>query len=641
LLVGCEATPRFDWHEQLAPSGACWDVNLADGVEEESNNELHALFDCLNQSGSIEPLAGLDSAWDATTRNGNTVGADLAATVNALPIFGIQMLGWAHDLLELYQDEDIPFDMTLQLLVESLYGTSYTIIEQDLNLLAASNLDNGLVRPLLPVVQLTASNLLDDGIEPLHVIADGMNDEAMTQSICLVVGMHDSSTAEVSELSDSLLWDLGQAIDNTQDSSNDMWADASGDSFRDLAEALFVNTGSDGQTFFPTIQPFVTAILDDDTLSHRMERHIEDNFDAGHLAQFPLQLRYLTNIDADGEMLAEGQTSALATLIRLLSAGNQEIDCSLDLWITNLEFSLGNLSVAILEALAEQDPDSVASGVELLGGIVDGALTQAILLEVADSGVCPAITSQMVEDLRVIDRLSDTELGDFTTVLIDFLGAFSDSGGDDHIADLVDILDAAHIEDLVAPVEELLRDIGNTHIAQDIVQVLDLLTDDDAALNTGRCPEGTAPLDFAGLWSILRDVLSDGDGEAALSQIDPILTTVVAQPGSWEVLHNLGQWLQTDGSTVHSTFELLAQWTVADVEIEMSATFAEIVTDENLVHPALRITENDTFIDALMAAELTNEGPIPFLARLIVGDTLASLLLTIDLLVGASQANDG
>ena len=94
------------------------------------------------------------------------------------------------------------------------------------------------------------------------------------------------------------------------------------------------------------------------------------------------------------------------------------------------------------------------------------------------------------------------------------MGAFSDSGGDDHIADLVDILDAAHIEDLVAPVEELLRDIGNTHIAQDIVQVLDLLTDDDAALNTGRCPEGTAPLDFAGLWSILRDVLSDGDGEA-------------------------------------------------------------------------------------------------------------------------------
>ncbi|MBU58598.1 MAG: hypothetical protein CL543_06935, partial [Alcanivorax sp.] len=51
-----------------------------------------------------------------------------------------------------------------------------------------------------------------------------LRDEAAVEGICLVVGMHDSPDEEISDLSDSLLFDLGQAIENTNDSSNDMWA---------------------------------------------------------------------------------------------------------------------------------------------------------------------------------------------------------------------------------------------------------------------------------------------------------------------------------------------------------------------------------------------------------------------------------
>ena len=59
LMVGCGGnTSPPSWTDQVSPSGPCWEVNLTDGLDESSTDELHGLFDCLNQGGNLDPFAG-------------------------------------------------------------------------------------------------------------------------------------------------------------------------------------------------------------------------------------------------------------------------------------------------------------------------------------------------------------------------------------------------------------------------------------------------------------------------------------------------------------------------------------------------------------------------------------------------------
>ena len=71
LMVGCGAASAPEsWTEQVSPSGPCWEVNLTDGLDESSTDELHGLFDCLNQGGNLAPFSGVVDAMDATSRSG-------------------------------------------------------------------------------------------------------------------------------------------------------------------------------------------------------------------------------------------------------------------------------------------------------------------------------------------------------------------------------------------------------------------------------------------------------------------------------------------------------------------------------------------------------------------------------------------
>ena len=75
----------------------------------------------------------------------------------------------------------------------------------------------------------------------------------------------------------------------------------------------------------------------------------------GRLDTLPAQLQHLVNVDRTGGPIPRGTRSnevdtALHALVRLLSATNQPMECSLDIIVTTVDVNLGNLAVGV------QDP---------------------------------------------------------------------------------------------------------------------------------------------------------------------------------------------------------------------------------------------------------------------------------------------
>ena len=105
LLAGCSLGPaETHWSSKLTPAGPCWEVNLVDGVDETSTEELHDLFACLNRSGNLEALTSIDQAMDAHDRNNEPVGHAVAKLTNALPTSGYDLLGLAGKALQLFDE---------------------------------------------------------------------------------------------------------------------------------------------------------------------------------------------------------------------------------------------------------------------------------------------------------------------------------------------------------------------------------------------------------------------------------------------------------------------------------------------------------------------------------------------------------
>jgi hypothetical protein len=413
-----------------------------------------------------------------------------------------------------------------------------------------------------------------------------------------------------------------------QDTSNDMGG--SGNSLRDLLTTAFASDGSGPMAAEQLAGP-LELILSDDSLASRLEDTLRASHDAGHLGPLPLQLQHLAQVDRAGGPLSMGETSALHGLIRLLSAGNSPMVCSIDLWVTKIEFNLGNLSQSILEGIAQQDPANMASGVDLLGDLVGAGLSQAIMETIAASGLCPTLTSEMVGDLQSIDRLGDPAVGDLTYVLITLLQAMEGSQatptGHNRIPELVDTLDLTHRTGLVPPVEGLLRDIGDSAFVGSVIELVPHVFD-PRALETDLCTAG--PADWDDLRMASLGILGAGEAAEALR---PVFTAITQDDGTWTATTNLAGLLVHPEAHSAQALELIARTVEATQAArtpvdggEALGKLADWVADADIRGAALRMLESQEMATALGTSTADVEGPLPFSTRLILDGTLPDLL---------------
>jgi len=635
LLSACTLPQDQSWAEQLSAEGPCWRVDLLDGLDESSTDELHDLYDCISQRGAFAPLRPVVDSLDATGRAGVPLGVDLAGLVNQLPTIGVDVWSLAGAGLDLLRAPERPLDMLLQVGVELIYGRPYDTVATSVDLAAAAELQQGVIAPMLPVLAGGASTVLDTGDVLPSLLADVVDDPALADLTCTVAGMDQSLDADVADLADRIIPDLGDGLLRATDASNDRWAGASGNSLRDLLDVALVQRGGDGDTLLVAGRDDLLAIIDDALVVANLRQTLQAAQDARQLALLPSQLQYLVTVDVDGGSLTAGEDSALTALLRLLDSANTDVDCSVDLVVIQFDFSLGNLSVALLSLLADQDPEAAASGIDLLGDLLGLGLTESTLDLVADSGLCPVIDQQLVSDLQSIDRLSDPPVYD---LLVNLLRVLDDlrSGQEDRLPATVDLISTLVQRGAVPPLEELARDIGGAALAADLVEALGLLLD-PTALQVDACPTDSHPLDLEGALGLVRAAVQDRAGGAPLDTLQPLLDRVLGDDATWTAVANLGALARAADSRLQGLLPLVVSLLQVDPDLELTAQLAAIFADPTLAGPALRVVEDPGLAAALADTPPTSDGPLPWAGRAVVDGTVGALLATLDLVLDTLQ----
>jgi hypothetical protein len=443
-------------------------------------------------------------------------------------------------------------------------------------------------------------------------------------------GLANSDDPRVSVPAKEILPELGGLILATRSPGNDRDGRASGDSLRDLVETLTLGTAIDD------ISPSATAILADERVRPDLVDHVGQWQADGHLDDIDRELSWMVSVDVDGDTLGSGEPTGLHALIRLLHDTNQPMHCSFDLWVTNLDVDLGNMAVTILDTLAGADPDTLRSGIGILGGILDWNISQSILDDVADSGVCPVLTSQVVHDLRAIDLIQHDEMNDTLAVFLDALAVLKGRGGNEsRIPELADLATGLEDANVVWSLEEVLRDVDGEPAVGTIVELVPVLID-PGAYGVRAGDEPAADLDD--MLGLMVWVFEDGDdGRTGWERSRDLLRPVVREEGTWRAVGAFAGVVTQDGSSTAGLFDLLGPTLAADPDLVTLDQLGPLLREESLARPVLRILETPAVIDSAFATDPVDgeDPPIGFIGRLIADGTVDEALRTIDIVVDA------
>ena len=638
LLAGCQlglAEPH--WSDQLIPGGVCREVNLVDGLDDQSTDELHALFACLNRTGNLEPLAELDAVMDTHSRTDVPIGITVVKLSNRLPASGFDVFGLAGKGLQALQQHDVEVETALHIVVEALYGRPYARVVETVDLRAQSELDLGLVRPALPLVSDLAQTLLDDGDAIPDLVLEVLDSDRVDDATCTLAALFDAEDPELQAVSDQMLPTLGEALDASVSADNDLWSGASGNSARDLMDALLFETGAADETTLEALTPSALVLLSDLELRDRIAVGLALAEARGQLDHLPTQVLHLISVNVDGQPLLPGQDSALYAGIRMLYRGDMDLVCT----FLGFHINLGNLSETVIELMATEGIDSISDLVGFLGNVLDLPLTDLLLDAIADQGYCPPIDHEFLEDLRIIERFHDEEVQALLPMTMEFLTAIHPDRGISRVPELLTLLSIAYERGAVPPLEEAVRDLAPTQLAADAMTLLPFILE-PASLVVDSCPSGSEPLDFDTLWAVAHDTLDTRDsGQTALQTLEPLLRTTVEHPATWVTLAHAASLAQEPTAEVQALPGLLVQGLSAIEDgSEARSDVAKLLGDEALREPVLALLESEPLLDSLGRADPDTEGPLPFIARLVTSEAVTVMLQTVDLVLDSLRGSD-
>jgi hypothetical protein len=638
LLAGCRlgmAEPH--WTDQLDPGGVCRQVNLLDGLDETDTAELHALFACLNRTGNLEPLAGMDAAMEAHSRTDEPIGLTVIKLSNRLPASGFDVFGLAGKALQALQGRGDEAELILRMTVEAMYGRSYTTVAESVTLNSPEELDRGLIRPALPLVSALAQTMLDDGDDIPDLMVSMLESDRVDAATCTLAALLDADDPELAAVADHLLVAIGASIEAATQTDNDLWPEASGNSIRDLGAAVLSPAGPSGQDAVEALTPDLLVLLGDIEFRDRIAVGLSLAEARDQLDHLPTQLAHLMSVDVDGYPLVAGRDSALHAGIRMLHSGNTTVVCT----FLGFDVSLFNLSETVIELLAEEGMDDITSLVDFLGSVLDLPLTELLLDQIASRGYCPPIDEQFLEDIKVLERFHDDEVQALLPMVQEFLNAVHPSRGTSRVPELLSILSIVYQRDLVPPLEEAVRDQASTQLAADAMTLLPHILNPET-LVVDACPDGSEPLDFDTLWAIGSDALQVGqNGQTALQTMNPLLRVILEHPATWQTLDQAAALAQDTGAEIQH----LPALTIAGLEAvedtdEARSMLVTLLDDEQLRDPVLALAESQTLMDAVGSAGGEEEGPLPFAARLITSEAVTVMLQTVNMVLDSLGGSD-
>ena len=620
VFVGCTLLPTSGdhWYETLEPDSPCYRVNLLNGLDEASTAEVDDLFDCLNHHQHLVSLQATKDSLNIGSRTSDPGAIELARAVNAIEL---DLGALVETSLGLLDDRDIPADTLLDISLELLYGSPATEVRNsNFGLDSPTQLELGLVMPLEDLVPATAATLLDEDLISVTWAAELLELEETRNWL-----LFGNEVIEAG-LTEDWLWHTGKLVAASQNGANDRWPKASGDSIRDLVDAILA--GPD--PLLVEIEPEVNGILSDATARRQLPSVLQSLHDQGHLQQLPMELSWMVSVDVHGESLSSTETSALASFIRLLANTNEPMACSLDLWITSLEVDLGNVAITVLEILADANPDVAQTSFGLLGDLLGWGFSEWALDEIAASGVCPTLTPQVMEDLQVIDVLYEPEAYSVLSTFIELMNWLK-YAKTNQLYNFADLATDLHEADGVPPAEELIRDAGTQPLMGDLIEFLPVLID------PAEAGIGTPTVEFDDLVDLILGAVDPSDGWV---QAENLVTTLRESEASWDLVHRSGALLEHDEAALGELLEVIPSLVALDPELAFLDSVSAQLRNEDLIRPALRLAEIPNLTERLLSSTSSEDGheaPRTFMARLIVDGTVDELLRIMDHLLDQAQ----
>ncbi len=631
MLAGC-APAEPPWYRGLAPDSPCYRVDLADGLDETSTVEVRDTFACLDHHGHLAALRPTVDALEAhAPASGVPAGVELARSLNALPRAGVDVVTLLESGLSLVQGDPEAGTHAQDLLLELAYGTRATLVRrEDFDLTDPARLEAGPLAAAAPAVPGVARAVLDDDLAATDQLADVLEDPSTHRWLRTIDGWVTTPDPRVEAPVDRLLPGLGGLVLAARSPGNDRWAGASGDSLRDLVDVATAGTPD----LVDRSAPALARVLDDPVVQEALPDLLVDLHRAGHLQVTAAQATWLAQVDVEGGRLDPGEDSALTALLRLLASTNRPLRCELDVVVTTLDVDLGNLAVALLEILADQDPDAVQGAAALLGEVL-GYGGDQVLEALATTGACPAFTPQVARDLRSLDRLSEPQARGLTHTLIGLVRVLRD-GRENHVVDLVDTVEVAWDHGAVPPLEEVLRDTGEARVIEDLVALVPVMDD---PLRYGVTARGAPAATLSDLlrqarWLVAVD---PEDGRTGWARIEPLLAPALSEDGTFRALGRAAEVMAAPGSALGRAQDLLPPLLDADPDLALLTALAPALRDRQVVAPALRLAETPGVTDAVLAARPAGadqtEVPLAFAGRLIRTGALDDLLATVRLVL--------
>lgn len=636
LLAACGGpTNEPHWSDQLVPDSPCYRVDLLDGLDESSTDELRAAYECVNLHGHVAPFGpAVDALETASTRDGRPAGLDLAAAVNHLGEVDVDPFAIAGLLVDALRDPEIDPVVFVDVGIELIHGRPAPDVRA--GAVPPGDLTASLLTPLGPALVPAITVLLDDQLDAVAWLGGVLRDPETDRWLRTITAYLESDDAAVTAPLDRALPNLGRAIGAAASPGNDRWWGASGHSLRDAADVLLVR---DVDPVLQVMSPHLAPLVADAAAMQALEDELVRLHDLGALQATPGQLAWMVGVDQHGDPLTDpSEPSALFRFMRLLSSANRPMDCTIDLWITSIDWSFGNLAVAVLEILADLDPDTAQGTVEIVALLTDNVAADWMLHEAVDLGVCPALTHDLVDDLVAVDVLTRPEADDLLEVVVGLLRVAKDGGSSNHVPDLVNALASAHDVGATEPVEELFRDVGDLPLIADVVALLPVLADPAGWGITAAGGEPTDLADFLDLvgWVFTVDPES---GRTGLERFHPLLRAVMAQDGTWTALDRAGGLLRQEGTALSRLLDLLPAMLALDPELDLVHQLGAALDHPAVSAPLLRTLEAPGVVDALFAdAPDDAEPPLGFVGRLLADGTFDDVLAVVDLVLGPPDA---
>ncbi len=641
LLVVATACGNPDrgsnWRDQLHADSPCFNVNLLDGLDEDSTREVRDLFDCANYHGHLEPLAPMVRSQDANTRDGVNPGIELARTVNAMPEVDVDPFAIAGLLMNALQVEDRPIDEFLDISLELIYGDRAANVRTgEIPLTSAEHLRGGVLVPLGPILPRATGALLDDDLAAANWFGDLIAHAETKRWIRTFEAYVTSEDPKISAPLSGIIGHLGEAIDAAQSPENDRWPlQSSGDSLRDLLDLFFLQE----DPILAQISDEAAIIVSDETFRESLQPALVSLHDKGHLQELPEQMLWMASVDVNEQPLRPAELSALYRFLRLLSAANQPIDCELDFLIAQLEFSFPNLSVAILELIAEMDPDAVQGAVGIASALTDNLVAEWMLHEAVDLQICPDLTHEVVDDMRAMDVLTGPEAYSLLYAVVEILDVMKNGSDTNQIPVVADLLDQVHVAGGTKVLEELVIDLGDHSVMVDVFDLIPALSDPERYGITAGADKPVELQDAIGLleWAFVVD---EEKGQTGLEQMRPLLTALLEPDETWVALDKAGLLMADDQTQIHHLMDIIPPLLQIDPELEILDELGPLLGYKPIAEPLMRMIEADGLVTSLLATEPEGESPwvpMAFVGRLIVNGTLDDLLGLVDMVLGDAQ----